>query len=98
MKLDFVKRRVYTPKCIQEIRMEVTTKELRIQPGKIIDQVSIGQEITVTYRGKPVVKIVPFKSTTSEDDNPSIFGMWKNHKDDESVEEKVRNIRKGRQF
>ena len=78
--------------------MEVTTKELRIQPGKIINQVSIGQEITVTYRGKPMVKIVPFKSTTSENDDSSIFGMWKNHRDDESVEEKVRNIRKGRQF
>ena len=78
--------------------MEVTTKELRIQPGKIIDQVSIGQEVTVTYRGKPVVKIVPYESTVSDDENSSIFGLWKNHENDESVEDEVRNIRKGRQF
>jgi len=78
--------------------MEVTTKELRIQPGKIIDQVSIGQEITVTYRGKPVVKIIPFKSETAENENSSIFGMWEKHEKDESVEEKVRDLRKGRQF
>ena len=78
--------------------MEVTTKELRIQPGKIIDQVSIGQEITVTYRGKPVVKIIPFKSETSETENTSIFGMWEKHEKDESVEKKVKDLRKGRQF
>lgn len=78
--------------------MEVTTKELRIQPGKIIDQVSIGQEITVTYRGKPVVKIIPFKSEIAEHEKSSIFGMWEKHEKDESVEEKVRDLRKGRQF
>ena len=32
--------------------MEVSTKELRIQPGKIIDQVVNGEEVTVTFRGK----------------------------------------------
>ena len=78
--------------------MEVTTKELRIQPGKIIDQVAVGQEITVTYRGKPMAKIVPLDSAVSGDDDLSIFGMWEKHKDNESVEEKVRNTRKGRQF
>lgn len=78
--------------------MEVTTKELRIQPGKIIDQVSIGQEITVTYRGKPMAKIVPFHSSNPEDEDVSMFGMWKNHSNDTSVEDQVRSIRKGRQF
>ena len=42
--------------------MEVSTKELRIQPGKIIDQVVNGQEITVTYRGKALAKIIPLKN------------------------------------
>ena len=78
--------------------MEVTTKELRIQPGKIIDQVSIGQEITVTYRGKPMAKIVPLHSSNPEDEDVGMFGMWKNHSNETSVEDQVRNIRKGRQF
>ncbi len=78
--------------------MEVTTKELRIQPGKIIDQVSVGQEITITYRGKPLAKIVPFKSTVINNDDTTIFGMWKNNNDSQTVEEQVRNLRKGRQF
>ncbi len=78
--------------------MEVTTKELRIQPGKIIDQVSVGQEITVTYRGKPLAKIIPFKSSISNNEDTTIFGMWKSHNDSESVEDYVRNLRKGRKF
>jgi prevent-host-death family protein len=80
--------------------MEVSTKELRIQPGKIIDQVVNGQEITVTYRGKALAKIIPLKNRIQslENDETSIFGLWKDHNQLESVEEYVRDIRKGRQF
>lgn len=78
--------------------MEVTTKELRIQPGKIIEQVSVGQEITVTYRGKPLAKIIPFQPAIDTDQDTSIFGMWKTHKNVLSVEAQVRDLRKGRQF
>jgi prevent-host-death family protein len=80
--------------------MEVSTKELRIQPGKIIDQVVNGNEITVTFRGKALAKIVPFKNRIQsvEKDEVSIFGLWKDHDQIESVEEYVREIRKGRRF
>jgi len=80
--------------------MEVSTKELRIQPGKIIDQVVNGEEITVTFRGKALAKIIPFKSRIKsiENDEISIFGLWKDHDQNESVDEYVRDIRKGRQF
>ncbi len=78
--------------------MEVTTKELRIQPGKIIDQVSVGQEITVTYRGKPLAKIIPIRSSVHDDEEASIFGLWKTHATGESVDDQVRDLRKGRQF
>jgi len=80
--------------------MEVSTKELRIQPGKIIDQVVNGQEITVTYRGKALAKIIPLKNRIQslENDETSIFGLWKDHIQLDTVEEYVRDIRKGRQF
>lgn len=77
--------------------MKVTTKELRIQPGKIIDQVSLGREVTVTYRGKPLARIVPFHSAVAESEDASIFGMWKDRETESSVEEQVRKLRKGRQ-
>jgi prevent-host-death family protein len=78
--------------------MTVTTKELRIQPGKVIEQVAIGQEIIVTYRGRPLAKIVPFLSSMDDTRAISIFGMWKNHDQSHTVEDQVRELRKGRQF
>jgi prevent-host-death family protein len=80
--------------------MEVSTKELRIQPGKIIDQVVNGQEITVTFRGKALAKIVPIKKQvlSKGKEELSIFGLWKDHQNNENVEDYVRNLRKGREF
>ena len=79
--------------------MKVTTKELRIQPGKIIDHVVGGQEVTITFRGKELAKIVPLdKKRKVVDSEESIFGMWKEHKGGISVEDTVRGLRKGRTF
>jgi prevent-host-death family protein len=80
--------------------MEITTKELRIQPGKIIDQVAHGQEMTVTYRGRALARIVPIdkKVKGKEEAGNSIFGMWNARSREEPVETLVRGIRKGRRF
>ena len=80
--------------------MKITTKELRIQPGKIIDQVVNGQEVTVTFRGKALAKIIPISkkdSAANQVDN-GFFGMWSNRKEEKTVEETVRELRKGRSF
>ena len=71
---------------------------LRIQPGKIIDQVANGQEVTVTFRGKALAKIVPIHkedSVSTQEDN-GFFGMWNKRKEAKTVEEAVRELRKGR--
>ena len=84
--------------------MTVTTKELRIQPGKIIDHVACGQEVIVTFRGKEMAKIVPLEKEHETDNletdkkEESIFGMWKDREEFENVDESVRNLRKGRTF
>ena len=81
--------------------MEITTKQLRIAPGRIISQVSNGQEITITYRGKPRAKIVPVtnrKVLVSDEPENELFGIWKDRKDMDNVEQFVRNIRKGRKI
>jgi prevent-host-death family protein len=78
--------------------MEITTKQLRIQPGRIISQVNNGQEITITYRGKACAKIISTKdgSFLSKDFDNELFGMWKDRKDMDNVDEYIRTIRKGR--
>ncbi|GHV73260.1 hypothetical protein AGMMS49940_05620 [Spirochaetia bacterium] len=85
--------------------MEITTKQLRIQPGRIIAQVNKGQEITITYRGRACAKIIPLKNTienkrdnNSEETDNELFGMWKDREDMEDVEQYVRNMRKGRKL
>jgi prevent-host-death family protein len=81
--------------------MEITTKQLRIQPGRVISQVNNGQEITITYRGKACAKIIPINNRQNikldKTDN-ELFGMWKNREDMEDVEQYVRNLRKGRKI
>ena len=81
--------------------MKITTKQLRIEPGRFISQAAKGQEITITYRGKACAKIVPLKSKEkdlSEPESEELFGIWKNRKETENVEQFVRQIRKGRVF
>jgi prevent-host-death family protein len=81
--------------------MEITTKQLRIQPGRIITQVNNGQNIIITYRGKPCAKIVPITDRNiidTEDPGNELFGIWKNRKDLENVGQYVRGIRKGRKL
>jgi len=79
--------------------MEISTKQLRTQPGRIISQAANGQEITITYRGKPRAKIVPIigkKDLFIEENENELFGIWKKRNDMENVEQYVRDLRKGR--
>ena len=79
--------------------MEISTKELRRNPGRTLASVSRGQELVVTYRGKRIAKIVPFspENDSSDDDEDLIFGLWRDH-EGEDVDEYLRNLRRGRQF
>ena len=79
--------------------MQITTKQLRMQPGRIISQINNGQDITITYRGKPRAKIIAItkKNTISaENSDDELFGLWKNRNDFVNVEQYIRKIRKGR--
>jgi len=81
--------------------MVITTRQLRLEPGRIMSQVSKGQEITVIYRGKPRAKIIPInagKIPFSQGPENELFGIWKDRQDTADVEQFVRNIRKGRKF
>ena len=81
--------------------MVITTKQLRVQPGKIISQVNNGLDVTITYRGKPSAKIVPInkeKSINVKNTEDLLFGIWKDKNDITDVDQYVRNMRKGRKL
>ena len=80
--------------------MEVTLKELKIQPGKIVSTASSGTEVTVTVRGVPTVKIVPIRdqAKSKADFDTTSFGMWADRDDMVDVNDYVRNLRRGREL
>jgi prevent-host-death family protein len=79
--------------------MQVSTKELRIQPGRIIEQVSLGEEIIITYHGKALAKIIPINDKELDINSTNeLFGMWNDNSNTENVDAYVRTLRKGRQF
>jgi prevent-host-death family protein len=72
--------------------MTVTTKELRVSPGRVLAQVGTGQEIIVTYRGKNFAKIVPI---VDEKLDAELCGMWKDREDTKDVDAYINKIRRG---
>ena len=76
--------------------MKATAKDLRFHSKELIDTVKRGEEVVITYRGKPCAKLVPFddqKDTAVEHD---LFGIWKDHDQSANVDEYLRHLRKGR--
>ena len=41
----------------------VTTKELRLHTRRLLREAQTGEQIAVTFRGKPVALLVPFEET-----------------------------------
>lgn len=80
--------------------MEVSAKELRMQPGKIIARVLRGIEVVITVRGKKLARLVPFdrKDAGGDDSTDELFGLWKSRSIEQSVDDEVRGLRKGRFF
>ncbi len=77
--------------------MESTAKELRFHTKEILDSVHRGEEVLITFRGKPYAKIVPLKESKKDKDAKNeLFGIWKNRKDMDDVEGYVRSLRRGR--
>jgi len=78
--------------------MKATAKDLRFHSKELIETVKRGEEVVITFRGKPCAKLVPFEDKKSKDVKNDAFGMWKDHAQTENVDEYVRNLRKGRSF
>jgi len=74
--------------------MQATAKELRFNVKALLDAVTRGEEVTITYRGKPRAKLIPFTDEPGGEDE--LFGIWADHAPSEDVNAYVRTLRKGR--
>ena len=76
--------------------MTVTAKDLRFNISMLFDVLSKGEDVTITYRGKPKAKLSPLNSEQGELKSDEMFGMHK--ETEQSVDEVLRSLRKGRNF
>ncbi|HEY90051.1 MAG TPA: type II toxin-antitoxin system prevent-host-death family antitoxin [Thermoflexia bacterium] len=74
--------------------MQATAKDLRFNVKELLDTVSRGEEIVITYWGKPRAKLIPFVEHLEREDE--LFGIWADHKPSADVNAYLRAIRKGR--
>ncbi len=79
--------------------MKATAKDLRFHSKELLDTVSRGEEVVITYRGKPCAKLVPIKDKAAKNSGKNeLFGIWKDHGETKNIDSYVRNLRKGRVF
>jgi len=76
--------------------MTVSAKDLRFKISMLFDVLTKGEDITITYRGKPKAKLVSFESPGNEVKSDALFGLWEDREED--VDDLVRNMRQGRNF
>jgi prevent-host-death family protein len=76
--------------------MKATAKDLRFHSKELLDTVNRGEEVVITFRGKPRAKLVPYTEEMEKDINNELFGIWKDNDAIQDVDEYVRALRKGR--
>lgn len=76
--------------------MKATAKDLRFNSKGLLDTVSRGEEVVITFRGKPCAKLVPYDEKNNKTVNNQLFGIWKDNDMVQDVDEYMRGLRKGR--
>ncbi len=75
--------------------MKATAKDLRFHSKDLLDTVKRGEEVVITFRGKPCAKLIPFEASKKTSKN-DFFGIWKDDERAKNVDDYVRGLRKGR--
>ena len=76
--------------------MKISTKELRTHTKQMLDSVNRGEEVIITYRGRPRAKVIPFDEGSGTAEETELFGIWSDHEESADVKAFVRELRRGR--
>lgn len=78
--------------------MQATAKDLRFHSKELLESIDRGEEVIITYRGKPHAKLIPIRKskTIFPEEESQLFGIWKDNESISAVNDYVRNLRKGR--
>ena len=58
-----------------------TAKDLRQKTSALLDTVSRGQEVIITYRGKRIAVLAPLDRIAHKELKTIAFGMWSRRRD-----------------
>lgn len=77
--------------------MKATAKSLRTDTKAVLAAVDRGEDVVITFRGKPRAKIVPVraKGAFSLRESP-LFGLWRDHAGTADVRAFVDRVRASR--
>jgi prevent-host-death family protein len=78
------------------VTLKATAKDLRFNSKKLIDTVNRGEEVIITFRGKPCAKLVPYRENREAPEKNGLFGIWKDNDAVHDVDGYIRGLRKGR--
>ncbi len=77
--------------------MKATAKDLRFHSKELLNTVNRGEEVIITYRGKPCAKLIPYNDfKKNKRTKTNLFGIWKDNDIVEEIDDYVRDLRKGR--
>ena len=76
--------------------MKATAKDLRFHSKELLDTVKRGEEVVITFRGKPCAKLIPYREKKEKAAKNELFGIWKDNAKFQDINEFVRELRKGR--
>lgn len=76
--------------------MKATAKDLRFHSKELLDSVKRGEEVVITFRGRPCAKLIPYNEKKDEIIKNELYGIWKDNDIVQNVEEYVKGMRKGR--
>ncbi len=65
--------------------MEASAKDLRFRSKEILDSVERGEEVVITYHGKPKAKVIPYTKRKKSNKKVSLFGLWKDNSQTKDV-------------
>ncbi len=78
--------------------MQATAKDLRFHSKELLDTARRGEEVLITYRGRPYAKLVPLtgKLNPVNAAGNDLFGIWSDYPRTEAVESYVDKARESR--
>ena len=76
--------------------MKATAKDLRFHSRELLDTVNRGEEVVITFRGKPCAKLIPYREKKENITKNELFGIWKDNDSVQEIDEYVRGLRKGK--